>query len=137
VGFGNKNRKKACGRRTTEPYRAARPDPSRAEHEELTRLYIIVFFLPTESPFGLNPSELEESLAAWRYRFQRHLCQWRSFFQLRRYLGDAEYDSTFLIGHLLYIYLANIWSSHIIQNFLEIHILIGEKRKKNYPQLPL
>jgi hypothetical protein len=83
----------------------SRAEPSRAEHEELTRLYIIVFFLPTESPFELNPSELEESLAAWRYRFQRHLCQWRSFFQLRRYLGDAEYDSTFLIGHLLYIYI--------------------------------
>jgi hypothetical protein len=38
--------------------------------------------------------------------------------------------------HLLYIYLVNIWSSHVRQKFLEISTLIGEK-KENYPPLSL
>jgi hypothetical protein len=34
-----------------------------------------------------------------------------------------------LVAHLLYIYLVNIWSSHVRQKFLEILILIRKKEK--------
>jgi hypothetical protein len=36
-----------------------------------------------------------------------------------------------LLIYYLYIYIANIWSSHVHRKFLEIATLIGEKRKKN------
>jgi hypothetical protein len=39
--------------------------------------------------------------------------------------------------YYIYIYLANIWSSHIIQFFLEIHILIGEKKKEKLPTIAI
>jgi hypothetical protein len=32
--------------------------------------------------------------------------------------------------NLLYIYLGNIWSSHVRQKFLEIPTVIGEKKKE-------
>jgi hypothetical protein len=32
--------------------------------------------------------------------------------------------------HLLYMYLINIWSSHVRQNFLEISTLMREKKKE-------